>query len=324
MKKQNMQSVKQSKLIFAPFSSGFRELVKNRILYLMMVPGIAFLFLFCYLPMAGSIIVFKEFRFDLGIFNSPWITPIYKNFIFFFTTGYAWRVTRNTILLNIMFIAIGTVFEVGLALLFNEIRNKYFKKVAQTLTFLPNFVSWIIVMVFVYNIFNSDRGVLNSVLNSLGLAKVDWYFHPNLWPFILLLFNRWKYTGFGAIIYLSALSSIDTALYEAATVDGASRLQKIKCITIPLLMPTVTVLTLLAIGRIMNADFGMFYAVVGDSPQLYPSVDVIDTFIFRSLRKIGDIGMSSAAGFYQSCLAFVLILICNGFARKYQREGAIF
>ncbi|WP_233566936.1 ABC transporter permease [Cohnella endophytica] len=301
-----------------------RELVRNRTLLLMFLPAGVFLFLFNYLPLAGLVIAFKNFDFDKGIFGSDWAKPLLYNFDYLLSSDTAYRAVRNTILLNALFIAVGLVFEVGLALMLNEIRNKYFKRVTQSLTFLPFFISWIVVGVFAYNLMNYESGAINRIVQSLGFQPIDFYSDAPLWPFILTLAVRWKVTGYGTIIYLAALTNIDQSYYEAASIDGASRWQQTRYISIPMLKPTIMILTLLAVGRIMNADFGMFYAMVGDAALLFPTTDVIDTFVYRSLRKSGDIGMASAAGFTQSIVAFVLVLGSNYIARKADKDSAIF
>lgn len=302
----------------------FKELTKNKVLYIMTLPGILLLFLFNYLPMIGVVIAFKEFKFDMGIFGSPWSKPLLNNFMFFFTSDSAIRSIKNTLFLNFTFIAVGVVLEVGLALLINEISCKVFKKITQSFTLLPYFISWIVVSVFAYNLFNYDYGILNSYISAFGLEKIDWYSRTELWPLIMLILNKWKVTGYGTIMYLATLSGIDSTYYEAAEIDGASKLRQIFYISIPMLMPTVIILTLLQIGKIMNADFGFFYAIVGENSILYPSVDVIDTFIFRSLRKSGDVGMASAAGLFQSCISFLIVFISNWFARRIDDKSAIF
>ncbi|KZV06953.1 hypothetical protein F511_45567 [Dorcoceras hygrometricum] len=301
-----------------------KELYKNRTLLLMFLPVAVLLFLFNYLPLAGLVIAFKNFSFDKGIFGSDWMHPLLNNFDYLMSSDSAFRAIRNTILLNALFIVVGLVFEVGLALLLNELRNKYFKSVAQSLTFLPFFISWIVVGVFTYNLLNYESGSMNRLLEWFGLNPVDFYNSPGLWPLILTIAARWKSTGYGAIIYLAALTSIDHTYYEAAEIDGATRWQQIRHISLPMLRPTIIILTLLAVGRIMNADFGMFYAMVGDASLLFPTTDVIDTFVYRSLRQTGDIGMASAAGFLQSVVAFVLVLASNFAARKIDKDSAIF
>ncbi|GLX67744.1 ABC transporter permease [Paenibacillus glycanilyticus] len=301
-----------------------RELFKNRTLLLMFLPVAVLLFLFNYLPLAGLVIAFKDFDFTKGIFGSNWMDPLFDNFDYLFSSDTAFRAVRNTILLNALFITVGLIFEVGFALLLNEIRNKYFKRVSQSLTFLPFFISWIVVGVFAYNLLDFESGAVNHFLTLIGLQPIDFYSEAGLWPIILTIAIRWKVTGYGTIIYLAALTSIDNSYYEAASIDGATRWQQIRYISLPMLRPTIIILTLLAVGRIMNADFGMFYAMVGDASLLFPTTDVIDTFVYRSLRKSGDIGMASAAGFLQSMIAFVLVIASNYAARKIDKDSAIF
>jgi len=301
-----------------------REILRNRTLLLMFLPVATLLFLFNYLPLAGLVIAFKDFDFAKGIFGSDWMHPLLNNFDYLFSSSTAFRAMRNTILLNALFITVGLIFEVGFALLLNEIRNKYFKRVTQSLTFLPFFISWIVVGVFAYNLMNFESGAINRLLETIGMQPIDFYSEAGLWPLILTIAVRWKVTGYGTIIYLAALTSIDNSYYEAASIDGATRWQQIRYISIPMLRPTIIILTLLAVGRIMNADFGMFYAMVGDASLLFPTTDVIDTFVYRSLRKSGDIGMASAAGFLQSFIAFVLIIGSNYAARKIDKDSAIF
>lgn len=305
--------------------SGFlAELARNRALYLMILPGALVLLFFCYLPLGGLILAFKNYKLSLGIFTSPWIKPIWKNFEFFFTSGYAWRVTRNTLLLNLAFLISAVVMESGFALILNEMRLEPLKKTVQSLAFLPYFISWIVVGFFAFSILNYNYGVANRILRSLGLAPVDWYTNAKLWPAIMIVINRWKATGYGAVIYLAVLTGIDRELYEAAEIDGAGRWSQIRFISIPLMVPTIILLTLLGIGRIMNADFGMFYAVVGDNSLLFPTTDVIDTFVYRSLRKMNDYGMAASTGFYQSVLSFVLVLGSNWLANRYSQDVGLF
>jgi putative aldouronate transport system permease protein len=299
------------------------ELKKNAAVYMMFIPVGLLLLLFNYFPMAGLVIAFKDFNFTKGIFGSDWMNPIFSNFDYLFTSSSAFRAIKNTISLNMLFILVGLIFEIGLALVFNEIRNKYFKRISQSITFLPYFISWIVVGVFAYSML-SDIGSLNAFLKFLGFSPVDFYNKPGLWPIILTFIIRWKVTGYGSVIYMATLAGVDSSYYEAAAIDGANKWQQIRHISLPMLKPTVIILTLLAIGRVMNADFGMFYAVIGDSSPLYPTTDVIDTFVYRSLRVTGDIGMASAAGFLQSTISFILILGSNLIARKLDRDAALF
>jgi putative aldouronate transport system permease protein len=298
------------------------ELKKNRVLYLMAVPGILAFLAFNYLPMFGLIVAFKEYNFRDGLFGSPWIGL--ENFRFFVGSPKILQVIRNTVVLNISFIAIHTVMQVGSALMLNEVSGKWFKKSVQSLMFLPYFVSWIIVSVFVYNIFSYEYGVLNGFLDRIGAEKVNFYAMSGAWPFLLMLVDSWKWVGYGAVIYLAALAGIDDAYYEAARIDGASRWQCIRHISIPLIMPVILILTLLAIGRILNADFGMFYGIIGDNSILFKYTDVIETFVYRSLRQLGDVGMASAVGFVQSIIGFGLVVGSNTLVRRYRSEGALF
>lgn len=290
---------------------------------MMFLPVGVLLLMFNYLPMAGLIIAFKNFDFSEGIFGSGWSTPLLSNFDYLFQSSAAARAIRNTIMLNALFIVVGLIFEIGLAMLLNEIRSKYFQRAVQTVTLFPYFISWVVVGVFVYNLL-TDVGMVNAMLKSFGIDPVDFYNSSGLWPIILTFITRWKLTGYGCIIYLAAMAGINQTYYEAASIDGASRWRQIWHITLPLLRPTAIILTLLAVGRIMNADFGMFWAVLGDAPSLYETTDVIDTFVYRSLRVTGDIGMASAAGFLQSTIAFVLVFASNLVARRIDRDSALF
>lgn len=300
------------------------EMRKNGSLYLMFIPAAIFLILFNYMPLAGLVIAFKDFNFVDGIWGSDWMHPLFENFRFLISSDAAIRSFINTLVLNLAFIVTNVIFQVGLALLLNEIGGKWFKKITQSFTLLPYFVSWVVVGVFVYNLLSADNGIINKILVSLGYQKIGWYSQAGAWPFIMVLINTWKQTGYGAIIYFAALSGIDSTYYEAAEIDRATKWQQITHITIPLLMPTIIVMTLLAVGKIMNADFGMFYAVVGDSPMLLKTTDVIDTFVYRSLRQTGDIGMASAAGFVQSIISFILVMVSNKLAKRFDENSGIF
>lgn len=314
----------KAKKIFSMTLGVFKELYKNKVLYIMVLPAVIILFLFSYLPLSGLVIAFKDFNFVKGLFGSPWQNPIYNNFTFLFSSEAALRSARNTILLNALFIFSGVVFEVGLALMINEIGSKIFKKISQTFTFLPFFISWIVVGVFSYNLFTSDHSSFNTLLSSLGLNKVDFVQNPGIWPFILVCVNRWKLTGYGAVIYLATVSGIDSSYYEAAKIDGATKARQIWYISLPLLRPTVIILVILQIGRIMNADFGMFYSMIGDAGTLYSTTDVIDTFVYRALRQTSDVGMASAAGFIQSVMSFFLVIGANLVARRIDKDSALF
>ncbi len=301
-----------------------KSLARDRSLLLLALPGSLLLFLFSYLPLIGILIAFKDFKFGAGIFGSAWQKPVYYNFIYLFTSSGTLRATLNTLSLNCVFILSGVLAAVTFALLLNEIVSVRYRKLVQSFSFLPYFMSWIVVGVFVYGIFSEQGGALNGLITAFGGKRVDWYTSPEYWPAILLGVTLWKFVGYNAVIYLATITGIDPTIFEAAQIDGASRMQQAMRITLPMLLPTMTILVLLQIGRIMNADFGMFYGIVGDNSLLYPTTDVLDTFIYRNLRKLGDIGMSSAAGLYQSVISFALLLVCNGLARKMQGASSLF
>ncbi|MBQ7841710.1 MAG: sugar ABC transporter permease [Lachnospiraceae bacterium] len=294
-------------------------------LYAMSIPAVVLLFCFAYLPMGGLIIAFKKYNFRLGIWGSPFMDPWYKNFeILFKNNAVALNAIKNTIILNALFISVGTVFALALALCFNEISNKYIKKITQSITFLPYFISTVVIGIFVSGLLGFENGVINRIIVSLGGEKVAFYMEAKWWPWILLIVNIWKGAGYNAVVYLATISGIDSSYYEAAKIDGASRWQQTRYISLPLLKPTVITMTLLSVGKIMNSDFGLFYNVTGDMPTLYETADVIDTYIYRALRQLGDIGISSATGFFQSIVGFFLVLLSNWAANKYSEEGALF
>lgn len=298
------------------------EVRKNKALLMMLAPAVLFFLLFAYVPMAGIVLAFKQFNYDGGIFGSPWNGL--DNFRFFFDSGNAWMVTRNTALYNIAFIIVNNVLQIAAAILLFEAVGKWFRKLTQTVMFLPYFISWVVVGAIAYNLFNYDVGTLNSILTAFGLERIDVYNTPSYWPVILVLVSAWKALGYGSVMYLAAITGIDTEMYEAAEIDGANVFQRIFHITIPNLYPTIIILVLLAVGNIFRGDFGMFYNMVGNNGLLFSSTDVIDTFVFRSLTTSNEIGLSAAAGFYQSILGFATILLANYAVRKYDKDHALF
>jgi putative aldouronate transport system permease protein len=223
-----------------------------------------------------------------------------------------------------MFMIAGNALQITLAILLVEIRSKAFRKISQTVMFLPYFISWVVASTFVYNLFNFEFGTINTLLRSLGHEPIDVYSNPSAWKYILLFFNSWKWAGYGSIVYLAAILGIDQELYEAAEIDGAGVLSRIRRITLPLLTPTIIILALLHVGRIFRGDFDMFFQLVGDSGNLFDATNVIDTFVFRALIRNSDFGMASAAAFYQSVLCFGTILLVNFIIRKINRDYALF
>lgn len=310
---------------FAKRLKGFTlEMRNNWQMYIMGVPAVAMFILFNYMPIAGIIIAFKNFNFKKGIFLSPWVQPLFKNFEVVVGNSQAWDAIRNTVILNALFIVTGTIAALALAVMLNEIKNRAFRKVTQSITFLPFFISWVVVGLFATFILDYDNGFINQVLTALGLQKVLFFQEPAYWPFILAFVSIWKGVGYSSVIYLATMAGFSEEYYEAARIDGASRMQEIMKITLPLLYPTVIILTLLAIGNIMRSDFGMFYFVTADSGALYPTTDVIDTFVYRGLRVTGNIGISSATGMFQSVTSLVFVLCFNWIANRYQEGYGLF
>lgn len=305
----------------------FRDVYKNRIWLLMVLPGTLWFLLFSYLPMFGTVIAFKNFRYDpngffASIKNSEWVG--FENFKFLFNTNDAWVITRNTVLYNLVFIVLGLVLAVFVAIVLSELANRRLTKIYQTGMLFPHFLSWVVVSYFVFTFLSVDRGLLNNMLGWFGIDSISWYNEPKFWPAIIILTSIWKGVGYGSIVYLAAIVGIDRNYYEAAMIDGASKWQQIKNITIPLITPLMVILTILNIGRIFSADFGLFYQVPRDSGPLYSVTNVIDTYVYRGLTTMGDISMSTAAGLYQSFVGFILVLLTNYLVQKIDKEYALF
>ena len=291
--------------------------------YLMMLPGLAFLVVFCYVPLPGILIAFKDYDYRQGILGSPWVDPLFKNFEFFFKSDTALTVTFNTIFYNLIQLVLMTVCAITLAVLLNEIKSKVSTAVYKGAILLPTFLSWIVVQYIVFAILSPDRGLLNNVL---GL-KVNWYMEPDVWRVIMPLGYLWKGLGYQSILYVAAISGINTDYYEAAVLDGATRWQKIRYITLPLLRGTAMVLILLNVGKLFNGGLGDwqgFYSLPNNSGMVYSTTDVIDTYVYRALKNVSNYGMASAAALYQSVVGFVLILITNTITKKKDPDNALF
>lgn len=298
------------------------DIVKNKFSYLIALPAILYVFIFSYCSYPYMIIAFQQYNYRAGIFNSKWVW--FKNFEFFFKSNYAFTVTFNTIYLNFLFIISGTLVSVLLALLLNEIRCRWFIKTAQSTMLFPNYISWVVVSYILYSFFSTEYGMLNNILKSLGLETVNWYLRPEIWPGILVFIRIWKGAGINAVIFLAAITSIDDSQYEAASIDGAGRWQQTLHITIPLIMPTVMIMTLLSVGKIMYGDFGMIYSMIGDNGVLYPTTDIIDTYVFRALRQIGEPSEAMAIGLFQSVVGFIMVYGSNKLTKRIFPEGALY
>lgn len=301
----------------------FRDIKKNGVLLIMLIPGVLFTLAFGYLPMVGVLLAFKDINYSKGIFASDWVGL--KNFEFFMKTPDAYVITRNTILYNGAFIILGLILSVFFAIALSEITNKRTSKVYQTIMFFPYFLSWVVVGYLSYALFNSSYGFINkSILEPLGIEGITWFTTPKYWPAIITAFHFWKGLGYSSVVYLAAIVGIDVSYYEAAAISGASRLQQIYYITLPSLKPLMIMMTILNIGKIFNADFGLFYQTTMNSGALYSVSNVIDTYVFRALRVTGDLGMASAASLYQSVVGFVLVLAANQVVRKLDNENSLF
>ena len=295
---------------------------KNGTYMLMALPGAALIFIFAYAPMPGIIIAFIDLKFNLGPWASPWVGL--DNFGYLIATPLTGRVLFNTLFMNAMFIITGTMGAIGVALLMNEVHGKFRARIYQSAMFFPNFISIVVVSYFVFAFLSTDEGLVNNLLKSIGVEPMQWYSSPEYWPVILIIVSIWKGVGVSSIIYLATMVGINPEFYEAAKIDGASKLDQIRYITLPLLVPVITILTLLAIGRIFYADFGLFFIVTRNTPALYPTTDVIDTFVYRSLIQLNDVGMSAAAGLAQSVIGFILVIISNMVVRKVDPEKSLF
>lgn len=299
----------------------FTELGKNRVLYLMMVPTIIWVAVFCYVPMYGVLIAFKDFSYKKGIWGSPFVGL--KNFQFLFQYKDVGRIFFNTIFLNVLFIAAVTTLSIFFALIFAEIKHKVYSRVVQTIAIFPHFVSWTVVAMFLGGIIGGS-GTLTHWIIEHGGEDPQFFNNALWWPLILVILKIWQGVGYGTIVYVAVITGLDKEIYEAAKVDGASRLQIILKITLPQLKVTAIMLTLMSIGKIFNGDFGMIYAIVGENSQLYATTDVIDTFVYRALRQLNNLGMSTATSFFQSVIGLIMVYITNAVTKKIEPDAAIF
>ncbi|MBQ8640185.1 MAG: sugar ABC transporter permease [Lachnospiraceae bacterium] len=291
-------------------------------LYLMLLPGMVYLFINNYIPMGGIIIAFKQYNYRKGIFGSAWNGL--KNFVFLFKTNDAWIITRNTLCYNLVFIILGTTAAIAVSILLSEIRKERAKKTYQVVILLPYLISIVVVSYIVYGFLSSEYGCMNHLLPWLGGDKVMWYSTPTYWPVILVIVNLWKNIGYNTVLYYATLIGIDPSYYEAAVVDGATRWQRIRYITIPSLIPTISILTLMAISKIFYSDFGLFYQVPMNSGPLIDVTNTIDTYVYRGLMETSNIGMSAAAGVYQSVVGFVLVVAANWIVGRFDKESTLF
>jgi putative aldouronate transport system permease protein len=300
------------------------ELKRNKVLFLMLAPTVLFFIVFCYLPMPGAYIAFVDYNMNKGIFASPFVGM--KNFQFLIHTGALWNITKNTLLYNFVFLALGNIIQIIFAIMISEVASKWFKKISQSVILLPYFISMVIVGVFAYNFFNYNAGFVNTIFTSLGAGKHDFYSDQGIWKYIIVAFKIWSGTGYGMIVYLAVISGISRDIYEAAYIDGSSIWQRIRFITAPMLRPTFILLFLFGLGGILKGSFDLFYNLIGNNSILYPQTDIIDTYVFRSLVGAGqfNFSMGAAVGFYQSIFGLILVLVVNMVVRKIEPDSALF
>lgn len=299
----------------------------NKQLILLALPGLIWFLIFSYVPLIGNIIAFKDFKIHEGGFinsliQSDWVG--FKNFQFLFASSETGVILRNTILYNLTFIILGTVVPIIVSIALFELWSKRASKTYQSIMFFPYFLSWVVVSYFLLAFLDPTKGLINKFIQSNGGSSINFYLEPKYWPAILIVLNVWKTMGYGTVMYLASIVSIDRTYYEAAMLDGASKWQQIKNITLPFLKPVAIILVILAVGKILNSDFGLFYQVPKNSGALFSVTQTLDTYVFRALKGLGDIGMSSAAALFQSSIGFVLVIICNFVIKRIDKENALF
>ncbi len=291
-------------------------------LYLMMIPGLLYLIINNYIPMSGLFIAFKRINFSVGIFKSEWVGL--SNFRYLFSTSDAWQITRNTILYNIAFIACNTVLAVTMALILSELSCNGARRVYQSIVLLPYLISMVVVSYIAQAFLHSSYGFINKILKSFGVSPVSWYTEAKRWPYILIFINSWKNVGYLSVIYYAAVIGVDRECLEAAEIEGAGKLRQITAIIVPLISPVIITMVLLAVGRIFYSDFGLFYHVPMNTGLLYSATNTIDTYVYRGLMQQNNVGMSAAAGLYQSVVGFIVVLLANLLVRHTSPDNALF
>ena len=301
---------------------GTKRKEHNLPLYIMALPGILIIAIFSYLPMPGIILAFKDYDFSNGVFGSRWVGL--ENFKFFFESGVAWRLIRNTVGLNLLFMVTVQICAVFTALLLNEIYEYRIAKVYQSILFFPHVISWVIVGYFTYAFLETDTGLLNNILSLFGIEKIAWYSEPKYWPAILNFISLWKGLGYFTIIYLAGMITIDQEYYEAIRVDGGSKWHEMRYVTLPFIKPLIYINVLLALGRVFYGNFDFFVNVVRNTGQILSTTDIIDTYVVRTLTVLGDFNMAAAAGLFQGVCGFIVLLISNWIIRRFDSESALF
>ncbi len=300
----------------------FQKVKRHKTLLLMCTPAMLFFLAFSYAPLPGIWVAFVKYNYRKGIFGSDFVGL--RNFEFLAQSGKLAELTKNTILYNVAFIILGNLLAIFIAILLNEMKSKMFKKVSQTMMFLPYFISQVLVGILVYNLLNYDYGFVNSVLTSLGFEKWGPYSDPGAWPVLMVVIHLWQQTGYNSVVYFAAIMGIDSEIVEAARVDGANGFQKIRYIILPSLKPTLVILLLFALGGIVKGNFGLFYNIIGTNSLLYPTTDIIETFVYRATITDFNFSTASAVGLYQSIIGFVMVMVCNWVVKKIEPDYSLF
>jgi putative aldouronate transport system permease protein len=300
----------------------FHEVGKNKVLFLMLLPALAYFLLFFYIPFIGVYYAFVEYKYQLGLFRSPFVG--FRYFRFLFVGNVLVRLTVNTLLYNIAFIIVGNVCQITVAILISQITKQWYRRLMQTFIFLPYFVSFVLVGLFTYGLLNFDFGVANAALKGLGLKPVAFYTTPSYWKYILTVAHVWKWLGYGSVVYLASIMSINGELYDVASIDGANAFRQIRSVTLPMLKPTIVILLLFSIGGILRGQFELFYQMVGRNGLLYNATDIIDTYVYRALTVTAQIQLGTAAGLFQSVFGLAVILVANFVIKRVEPEYALF
>lgn len=300
----------------------FQKVKRSRTLLLMCLPAILFFFAFNYMPLPGIWVAFVKYNYRDGIFGSRFVGL--DNFKFLAESGKLLSLTKNTILYNLAFILLGNFLAVFVAILLNEMRSRWFKKVSQTIMFLPYFISQVLVGFLVYNLLNYDTGFVNGILTGMGMERWQPYADPTVWPVLLVVIYLWQQTGYNSVVYFAAIMGIDGEMMEAAKVDGANGFQRIRYIILPSLKPTIVILLLFALGGIVKGNFGLFYNIVGSNSILYSTTDIIETYVYRATMTDFNFSTASAVGLYQSVIGFVIVMVVNWVVKKIEPDYALF
>ena len=299
----------------------WKRVWKEKGLAILALPGVIFLFIFSYMPMFGIVLPFIDYDVRKGFFGSKFVG--FENFRYLFENKGTWTIVRNTVGYNLVFTFLTPMIAIILALILCRMSKRAIK-IYQTCFFVPYFVSWVVVSYVVFGFLNMEHGLINSIMMRAGIEPILWYNTPDPWPFITILANTWKSAGYSCIIYYTALIGVDKQLYEAAELDGASRLQQTLHISIPAITPVICMLVILDIGKMFSGNFDLFYNLARNSAQTYPTMDILDTYVYRALKQLGDIGMSSAACIFQSVVGFILVLLSNKLVKKINPDYALF